>query len=243
MATTGRTEPTPSGRSSPVRGLHDIHGNVFEWCLDFYGCYPGGLRETPQKNHVYRGGSWYCEPQYLRSASRHPGSQVRSPTDLGSHSRAGLPETVMVAPEAATPVADLEWSADATQVTVRAFSATPDAWVRFSTNGAIPGTMHSPIAPILATAGVVKASAFLACSHRSEVLEVVISQVPPPGIQVTGGRVAWLNPAPDAFLEVSFDTDSWVRADLVAAWPEHGIVRARARAPGELTSAETVLEW
>jgi formylglycine-generating enzyme required for sulfatase activity len=59
-------------------GLHDMHGNVWEWCEDHwhdnYVNAPSDGRpwiEAPaNKSRVLRGGAWYNDPQLLRSAFR-----------------------------------------------------------------------------------------------------------------------------------------------------------------------------
>ena len=68
-----QTVPVGSFRSNGF-GLHDVHGNVWEWVEDCYGAsLPSGIsaRSEPGcSRRVLRGGSWNYDPWDLRSADR-----------------------------------------------------------------------------------------------------------------------------------------------------------------------------
>jgi formylglycine-generating enzyme required for sulfatase activity/serine/threonine protein kinase len=84
-----RQETTDVG-SFPANpwGLFDVHGNVWEWCEDWYGPYVAEKQTDPiqsqkhsEDRRVMRGGSWYNNPGRSRAAYR----ERKAPSACDSH--------------------------------------------------------------------------------------------------------------------------------------------------------------
>ena len=77
QATGGGKEKTSPVGSYPANawGLYDMHGNVWEWCQDWYAAYPKQSVTDPRgpevgSSCVLRGGSWIDVAAFCRSANR-----------------------------------------------------------------------------------------------------------------------------------------------------------------------------
>ena len=84
-----RGTTVPVGSFSPnAWGLYDTHGNVSEWCWDYYGAYDAEQETDPTgaesgTRHVYRGGGWNDFAKNLRSAYRAAGQSDLLSYNLG----------------------------------------------------------------------------------------------------------------------------------------------------------------
>lgn len=82
------SHPVGTRRPNPW-GLHDLHGNVLEWCLDAWrGSLPGGTVTNrvvlPEGTlRVARGGSWLYPARSCRSANRDSYGILNRCSDLG----------------------------------------------------------------------------------------------------------------------------------------------------------------
>ena len=83
----GGTNPVAAKNANEL-GIYDMCGNVWEWCSDLYGTYPGDPQIDPVGagegfRRVLRGGSWRCISRDCRNTSRNSDNPENRADEIG----------------------------------------------------------------------------------------------------------------------------------------------------------------
>lgn len=83
----GSTHPVAQKKPN-AWGFYDMQGNVYEWCSDWFGSYPGGSVIDPKgpasgSTHVVRGGAWNVPGTFCRISFRYDYKPTKTQLNVG----------------------------------------------------------------------------------------------------------------------------------------------------------------